>query len=227
MKIVLFGGTGMVGQGVLRECLLDPEIERVLSVARTTSGREDPKLSEHALPNLFDLSSIEQDLRGIDACLFCLGASAAGLNEAQYRRINYELPLSVANTLLDRNPALIFEYISGSGTDSTERGRTMWARVKGATENALLRMPFKAAYMLRPGLIQPLHGIVSKTTLYRAIYAVIGVFFPLLRALFPKSVLTTEGLGRAMIEIAKRGASKSILEPADINAILTAKPVPN
>jgi hypothetical protein len=138
------------------------------------------------------------------------------MSEESYRRISYDLTLSVAGTLLQRNPHLVFEYVSGAGTDSTERGRTMWARVKGATENALLRLPFKAAYMLRPGLIQPLHGIVSKTGWYRAFYAVFGVLFPIFKVLFPHSLLTTEELGRAMLEIAKRGASKPILEARDI-----------
>ena len=227
MKIVLFGASGMVGQGVLRECLLDRDVEQVLSVARSSVGPMDPKLRECVVQNLVDLSSIEADLFGYDACLFCMGASAAGLSEAEYRRINYELPLSVAGALLERNPTLIFEYVSGAGTDSTERGRSMWARVKGATENALLRMPFKAAYMLRPGLIQPLHGIVSKTAWYRIFYAIIGVLFPLLKALFPKSVLSTEDLGRAMLHIAKHGAPKSILEARDIALLVPPKPAPS
>jgi uncharacterized protein YbjT (DUF2867 family) len=224
MKIVLFGATGMVGQGALRECLLDREVEQVLSVGRSSAGQVDPKLRECVVQNLVDLSGVEQELSGYDACLFCMGGSATGLNEAEYRRINYELPLSVANALLQQNPALTFQYVSGAGTDSTERGRAMWARVKGATENALLRMPFKAAYMLRPGLIQPLHGIVSKTALYRYLYSITGVLFPLLKALFPKSILTTEDLGRAMLQIAKHGAPKSILEASDINALVPPKP---
>ncbi|HEY5374949.1 MAG TPA: hypothetical protein VIK01_14805 [Polyangiaceae bacterium] len=224
MKIVLFGATGMVGQGVLRECLLDREVEQVLSVARSSVGQLDPKLRECVVPNLSDLTNVEPELVGYDACLFCMGASAAGLSEEEYRRINHDLPLSVANTLLQQNPAIRFQYVSGAGTDSSERGRVMWARVKGATENALLRMPFKAAYMLRPGLIQPLHGIVSKTKLYRIIYAVIGVLFPALKVLFPKSLLTTEDLGRAMLEIAKHGAPKPVLEASDINALLPPTP---
>jgi uncharacterized protein YbjT (DUF2867 family) len=215
MKIVLCGATGMVGQGALRECLLDPEVERVLCIGRSATGQHNPKLRDLVLPNLQDLSSIEPELNGIDACFFCLGVSAAGMNEESYRRITYELTLSVANALLVSNPGLTFLYVSGSGTDSTERGRVMWARVKGATENALLRLPFKGAYMLRPGMIQPLHGIVSKTRWYRLFYAAFGALLPALKALFPKSVMTTEDLGRAMIEIAKRGAPKPILEACD------------
>jgi uncharacterized protein YbjT (DUF2867 family) len=223
MKVVLFGATGMVGQGLLRECLLDPEVEQVLCIGRGPTRQQNPKLRDLVVQNLPDLSSVESELHGIDACLFCLGVSAAGMNEESYRRVTYDLTLSVASTLLEHNPNLTFLYVSGEGTDSTERGRAMWARVKGATENALLRLPFKGAYMFRPGLIQPLHGIVSKTRSYRVFYALFGWLFPLFKALFPRSVTTTEDLGRAMLEVAKRGASKPILEPRDITVI---KPLP-
>jgi uncharacterized protein YbjT (DUF2867 family) len=219
MKIALFGASGMVGQGVLRECLLDPEVASVLCIGRSPTGQQNPKLQELTVPHLPDLTAVERELSGIDACLFCLGVSAAGMNEESYRRITYDLTLGVASTLLEHSPALTFQYISGAGTDSTERGRTMWARVKGATENALLRLPFKGAYMLRPGLIQPVHGVVSKTAWYRAFYAVFGLLFPIMKALFPKSVMTTEDLGQAMLEIAKRGAVKPILEASDIIAL--------
>jgi uncharacterized protein YbjT (DUF2867 family) len=224
MKLVLFGATGMVGQGVLRECLLDADVERVVCVGRNATGQRHPKLQDLVVPNLQDLSGIERELNGIDACLFCLGVSAAGMNEESYRRITYELTLGVASTLLEHNPSLKFLYVSGSGTNSTERGGAMWARVKGATENALLRLPLKGAYMFRPGLIQPLHGIVSKTRFYRVFYAVFGLLLPLFKALFPRSVLTTEDLGRAMLEVAKHGASKPILEARDITAL---KPAPS
>jgi uncharacterized protein YbjT (DUF2867 family) len=224
MKLVLLGATGMVGQGVLRECLLDAEVLRVLCVGRSATGQQHPKLVDLVVPSLPNLSSIESELSGVDACLFCLGVSAAGMNEESYRRVTYDLTLGVANALLDRNPGLTFLYVSGAGTDSTERGRSMWARVKGATENALLRLPLKGAYMFRPGLIQPLDGIVSKTRWYRVFYALSGLLFPLLKALFPRSLLTTEDLGRAMLEVAKRGASKPILEARDIKAISPLSP---
>jgi uncharacterized protein YbjT (DUF2867 family) len=224
MKLVLLGATGMVGQGVLRECLLDAGVARVLCVGRSATGQQHPKLVDWVVPSLPDLSSIESELSGVDACLFCLGVSAAGMNEESYRRVTYDLTLGVANALLDRNPGLTFLYVSGAGTDSTERGRSMWARVKGATENALLRLPLKGAYMFRPGLIQPLHGIVSRTRWYRVFYALFGLLFPLLKALFPRSLLTTEDLGRAMLEVAKRGASKPILEARDIKAISPLSP---
>ncbi len=223
MKVILFGATGMVGQGVLRECLLDRDVESVLAVGRSKSGKQHEKLQQRGLRDLADLSPIAADLPGQDACFFCLGVSAAGMTEADYRRITYDLTMSVARTLAASSPAMTFIYVSGTGTDSTARGRSMWARVKGETENALLELPFKASYMFRPGFIQPLHGIVSKTKLYRAIYAVLGPLYPLLNALLPNYVTTTECVGRAMIEVAKRGASKKLLENRDINALGAAE----
>jgi uncharacterized protein YbjT (DUF2867 family) len=160
MRVILFGTTGMVGQGVLRECLLDPRVEKVLSIGRSKSGERHPKLEE---ADISDFDSL--DLSAYDACFFCLGVSSAGMSEEDYRRVTYDLTLDVAKKIA--TPRMTFIYVSGAGTDSTERGRTMWARVKGATENALLKLPFKAAYMFRPGVIQPLHGISSRTTSYR------------------------------------------------------------
>jgi len=155
-------------------------------------------------------------LRGYDACFFCLGVSSAGMAEADYRRLTYDLTMAAAETLAKLNPDMTFIYVSGMGTDSTEQGRSMWARVKGATENALLRLPFAAAYMFRPGVIQPMHGEKSKTRLYRVMYVLTGFVIPLLRV-FPKYVTTTERIGRAMIEVAKHGAPKKLLETQDIN----------
>jgi uncharacterized protein YbjT (DUF2867 family) len=219
VKLILLGATGMVGQGVLRECLLDPEVKTVLVVGRTATGQQHEKLQEIVLNDLFDLSPIEGRLSGYDACFFCLGASAAGMKEEAYRRVTYDLTISVARPLAEFNPAMTFIYVSGAGTDSTERGRMMWARVKGKTENALFEMPFKAVYMFRPGYIQPLHGIRTKTKWYRAIYAVMGHLYPIWKLLFPKYVTTTECLGRAMLKVAQRGASKSVLENQDINSV--------
>lgn len=216
MKVILFGATGMVGQGVLRECLLDNEVEKVLAIGRATTGQSHEKLREIAHSDLFDLSPLRGELAGYDACFFCLGVSAAGMSEADYRRITYDLTLSVARTLVELNPAMTFLYVSGAGTDSSEKGRSMWARVKGATENALLKLPFKGNYMLRPGFIRPLHGITSKTRLYRVAYAIAWPFTPLLNAL-PGMATTTEKLGKAMIEIAKRGAPHQVLEMRDLN----------
>lgn len=222
MKVILFGATGMVGQGVLRECALDPEVDRVLVVGRSASGTQQAKVEEIVHPDLFDLTAIADRLTGYDACLFCLGVSAAGMKERDYERVTYDLTLWVASTLAGLNPAMTFVYVSGAGTDSTERGRMMWARVKGKTENALLRIPFKAAYMFRPGYIQPLHGIRAKTGWYNALYAIMAPLYPLWKALFPNAVTTTEQLGRAMIQVAKQGNPKRVLESRDINSISTS-----
>jgi len=219
MNVVLFGASGMVGQGVLRECLLDPGVGRVLLIGRSAIDLQHPKLRQLVGPDLFDYSDVESDLAGYDACFFCLGVSAAGLSEDDYRCVNYDLPLAAAAALVKVNPGMTFIYVSGTGTDSTERGRTMWARVKGATENALLRMPFKAAYMFRPGFIQPMHGETSKTRLYRVFYVIAHPLMPVLRQFFPKYVTTTEQIGRAMIKVARGGALKAILETEDINAL--------
>ncbi|MGZ8829741.1 MAG: epimerase [Thermoanaerobaculia bacterium] len=219
MNVVLFGATGMVGQGVLRECLLDPHVERVLSIGRSATGQHHAKLREIVRPDLFDLSTLESELVGFDACFFCLGVSSAGMAEEGYRRVTYDLTMTAARTLSRLNPQMTFVYVSGAGTDSTGRGRTMWARVKGQTENDLLRLPFRAAYMFRPAGIQPLHGVTSRTMLYRIFYAFTRPLFPLLKALFPRFVTTTERVGRAMIEVARHGPSKAILETDDINRI--------
>jgi uncharacterized protein YbjT (DUF2867 family) len=218
MQVVLFGASGMVGQGVLRECLLDPDVTTVLSIVRSSTGQQHPKLREIVHMDFLDFSSVESELTGFDACFFCLGVSSAGMSEENYRRITYDITLAAAQTLVKLNSNMIITYVSGAGTDSSEHGRVMWARVKGQTENALLRLPFKAAYMFRPALIVPLHGIKSKTKLYRVFYAVLGPLLPLLRA-FPKYVTTTEKLGRAMLIVAKRGAPKPILESSDINKL--------
>ena len=222
MKVILLGATGMVGQGVLRECLLDPEVERVLVIGRNATGQKHEKLHEIVLSDLVDLSAIEGRLSGYDACFFCLGVSAVGMKEESYRRVTYDLTISVARIMSRLNPGMTFIYVSGANTDSTERGRMMWARVKGQTENSLLQMPFKAAYMFRPGYIQPLHGIRTKTRWYGVIYAMMGPLYPVWKLLFPKYVTTTECLGRAMLNVAKRGAPKSVLENQDINNICRA-----
>ena len=218
MRILLFGATGMIGQGVLRECLHDPEVREVLVVGRASTGQRHAKLREHVLPDVADLAAIESELVGVDACLFCLGVSAAGMSEARYTQLTHDLTLAVARTLLGIAPAMTFAYVSGQGTDASERGRVMWARVKGRTENDLLRAGFAHAYMFRPGVIQPLHGIRSRTSLYRVLYAVLGPLVPLLRRVAPSAVTTTEQLGRAMLAVAKRGHPRPILEMRDIVA---------
>jgi uncharacterized protein YbjT (DUF2867 family) len=219
MKVILFGATGMVGQGVLRECLLDPQIEAVLTVGRKATGQSHAKLRELVHGDFTNFSAVEGELTGYDACFFCLGVSSAGMKEDAYRHITYDFALAAATLLVKQNPGMTFIYVSGTSTDSSEKGRSMWARVKGATENALLRLPFKAAYMFRPGIIQPLHGIKSKTPLYRAAYLVMAPLFPLVRAVMPRYLITTEQVGRAMLVVAKRGAEKKVLENPDIAAL--------
>jgi uncharacterized protein YbjT (DUF2867 family) len=219
VKVVLFGATGMVGQGVLRECLLDPDVETVLAIVRSSSLPQHDKLREIVQHDLSDLSAIEARLSGYDACFFCLGVSSVGMNEEAYRRLTYDLTVSVARTLGKLNPTMTFIYVSGAGTDSTERGRIMWARVKGRTENALLQMGFKAAYLFRPAYIQPLHGVRTKTAWYGAAYALMKPVYPLLKMLFPNYVTTTECVGRAMLSASKRGFPKPVLENRDINVV--------
>jgi uncharacterized protein YbjT (DUF2867 family) len=218
MRVLLFGATGMVGQGVLRECLLDPEVESVVALSRSPTGQRHLKLQELLHQDFLDFSPIEDQLSGFDACFFCLGVSSAGMSEQDYQRVTYGFTLAAARVLAQLNPDMTFIYVSGTGTDSTERGRSMWARVKGKTENELLRLPFHAAYMFRPGLIVPLHGIQSKTRLYRVFYVLLAPLLPLL-ARFPKYVTTTEQIGLAMLKVSKQGWPKRVLETADINAV--------
>ncbi|MEO8038435.1 MAG: epimerase [Betaproteobacteria bacterium] len=223
MNVIVFGATGMVGAGVLKECLEDPRVDSVLVVGRTTCGVAHPKLREHIRTDFFDYTDARSEFEGRDACFFCLGVSALGMSEAQYHRLTYELTLAAAKVLAELDPVLTFCYVSGTGTDSTESGRAMWARVKGRTENALLRLPFRA-YMFRPGYIQPLKGIRSKTRLYQFVYDVFGPLYPLLKRAFPDRLTTTQNMGQAMIQVAADGYPRQILETADIN-ILAARAV--
>ena len=220
MKVLVFGATGMVGQGVLRECLLDPAVEQVQTVGRSATGIHDPKLREIVHRDLSDYAEIEGQFSGFDACFFALGVSSAGMKADDYERITYGITVAAADTLCRVNPQMRFFYVSGAGTDSTEDGRSMWARVKGKTENALLRLPFAAAYMFRPGLIVPMHGERPKAAVYQAIYSILKPLLFLLRRIFPNHVLTTEEIGQAMLIVARRGYPKHILEIRDIRAAL-------
>jgi len=222
MKIILFGATGMVGQGALRECLLDETVSEVVTVGRTATGQSHPKLKDRVAKDLFDLSALDADLRGADACLFCLGVTSAGMTESAYTRITHDLTLAVAGHLAQLEPGMVFIYISGAGADASERGRIMWARVRGRTENDLRRLPLRRVYVFRPSFIQPLHGIRSRTGWYQLLYAVFRPLAPLVRTLFPGAILTTESLGRAMLLAARQGAPKEVLEARDLNALVDA-----
>jgi uncharacterized protein YbjT (DUF2867 family) len=219
MKVILFGATGMVGQGVLRECLLDPGVERVLSVGRSATRQAHPKLVQHVHTDFTDFSADETQLAGYDACFFCLGVSSAGMKEADYRRVTNDYALAAARTLAKVSPGMTFIYVSGAGTDSSAKGSSMWARVKGETENAILDLPFRSAYMFRPAFIQPLHGITSRTTLYRVLYSFIRPLVPVIKALSPKWVTTTEQVGIAMLSVARKGFPTRVLENWEIDGI--------
>jgi uncharacterized protein YbjT (DUF2867 family) len=219
MNILIFGATGMVGQGAVRESLLAADVALVQTVGRSATGQQHTKLRELVHRDMLDYAAIESQLQNFDACFFCLGVSSSGMNEADYTRLTYDLTLAAAQTLVRLNPRMTFIYVSGAGTDSSEQGRSMWARVKGRTENALLRLPFKAVYLFRPGAIQPLHGIRSKTPSYQLVYTLTRPLLPLLRALLPNMILTTESVGRAMLAAARHGAPKPVLESGDIRAL--------
>ena len=219
MKIILLGATGMVGQGVLRECQLDPGVESVLAVGRSPTGQRHAKLREIVHGNFLDYSAIESQLAGFDACFFCLGVSSVGMDEERYRHLTYDITMAAATTLAKLNPDMVFTYVTGRSTDSTERGSQMWARVKGKTENDLLKLPFRAAYMFRPAGIQPLHGVRSKTGWVQAIYVVAAPLLSYLNRVAPKYMTTSEQLGRAMIKVARDGYPKPVLESEDINAV--------
>jgi len=219
MRVLLFGGTGMVGRGVLLECLRDHAVQQVVTIGRKATEVRDPKVRDVVHRDLLNYSGMEDVLAGFDACFFCLGVSSNGMKEVDYERITYGFTLAAAEALARVTPQISFVYVSGSGTDSTEKGRTMWARVKGKTENALLRLPL-SAYMFRPGFIEPLDGIESRTPLYRFFYRVTGPAFPLMRRMLPNQVLSTREIGHAMLAVARHGYAKRILEPRDIRRVV-------
>ncbi|HEY0295463.1 MAG TPA: NmrA family NAD(P)-binding protein [Bordetella sp.] len=220
MKILIYGATGMVGQGVLRECLDAPDVASVVAIGRTPLGMRHPKLQEIVRPDLYRYDGLETQLSGFDACFFCLGTSSAGKSEAVYTRITYDLTMAAASLLARLNPDMVFTYVSGASTDSSEQGRAMWARVKGRTENALLKLPFKAAYMFRPGLIRATDGSVSKTPAYRFLYGLLAWLIPLLHRAFPNQVVSTREIGKVMLSLARAPAGKPIYEIRDIRAAL-------
>jgi len=216
IKAIITGATGMVGEGVLHECLMNPEVESVLAINRKPCGVRHSKLKEIILKDFADLSSIEDQLSGYNACYFCAGVSSVGKKEEEYKRITYDLTINLANTLVKINGEhsrnIVFTYVSGVGTDSTEKGKIMWARIKGKTENDLLKLPFRDAYMFRPGYIQPVKGLKNTYKIYK----VLAPFYPLFRVMFPKYVVSLEEIGKAMINVALKGYEKKLLECNDI-----------
>lgn len=219
LKVVITGATGMVGKGVLFECLDNDNVDSVLLINRRSIEMEHDKLKEIVHKDFYDLSSIEDQLKGYDACFFCLGVSAYRMSEEDYTKITYDLTLHFANTLLKLNPEMTFCYVSGQGTDSTEKSRMMWANVKGKTENAILALPFKKAYMFRPGFIQPMKGIKSSTKMYNTMYTLIKPFMPVLKLFFPKSITNTDRVGKAIINSVAIGYNKTHLDNKAINQL--------
>jgi uncharacterized protein YbjT (DUF2867 family) len=212
LKVIITGVTGMVGEGVLHECIHHPSVESILIVGRRASGITNPKVKELLVKDFFSLDEIKPDLQGYNACFFCLGVSAVGMKEADYERMTYQLTMHFATLLSTLNQGMTFSYISGSGTDSSEKGRQMWARVKGKTENHLAALPFKAVYLFRPGYMQPTAGLKNSLKYYRYI----GWMYPALRFLFPGFVTTLKELGLAMIEASFAGYDRKIIEVKDI-----------
>ena len=213
MKVIVTGATGMVGEGVMLECLAHPAVDRVLSVSRRPSGHVHPKLEECLVADFRELGAVEPRLSGYDACFYCAGVSSVGMSEAAYAAIAHDTPLAFASTLAGLNPSMVLVHITGAATDSSEQGRVMWARVKGKAENALSRLPFHAVYHFRPGLMKPVAGQKNLKRLYRTLL----VFYPLMRLVFP--ALTLEEVARAMLRCVQSGAPKPVLEVADIKAL--------
>jgi len=217
MRVIIFGATGMIGQGILKECLADSRVQQILVVGRSTCGVTNDRLSEVLMPDLFDIEAEAAQLDGYDACFFCLGVSASLMDEARFRRLTQELTVHVATLLSRLNPDLVFTYISGQGTDASSK--RMWARVKGETEQALLELPLRDAYMFRIGYVQPLDGIKSKTRGTRIMYALLGPLRPVLRLVFRQTLTTTRDVGRAMLAVVDAGYATRFLSNEDINAL--------
>jgi uncharacterized protein YbjT (DUF2867 family) len=211
-KVIIFGATGMVGEGVLHESLLHADVESVLVVGRRSCQVSHPKLKEVIHSDMQNLTPVEQQLKGYDACYFCLGVSSIGKNESEYTRLTYDLTMNAATILSKLNPGMIFCYISGTGTDSTEKGRVMWARVKGKTENDLMKLPFKSVFAFRPGFIKPTRGLKNAFTLAK----VIGLFYPALRIVFGSYICSLRDLGLAMIQVTTAGYTTKVIENVDI-----------
>lgn len=216
MNVIITGATGMVGKGVLLECLDHPEVKTVLSISRRSLGMNHPKLKELLHADFSEFKTVAEQLAGYDACYACMGVSAAGLNETDYTKYTYTYTLALARVLVEINPAMTFTYVSGEGTDSSEKGRQMWARVKGKTENDLLKLGFMQAFAFRPGAIIPLRGIMPSSKMYRTLITYLKWLLILLKKIAPNAVVNTTQLGLAMINITKRGYNASVIRPRDI-----------
>ena len=218
IRAIITGSTGMVGEGVLHECLLSPEVDHVLVINRKACGVSHPKLTEIIHSDFFNLSAIESKLQNYNACFFCLGVSSVGMKEGEYTKLTYTLTMHVATTLAKLNPDMTFCYVSGASTDSTEKGKMMWARVKGRTENDLMKLSFKKAYMFRPGYMHPTKGLKNVNKYYKYI----SWMYPVLRIILPNGVSTLKELGQAMINTLNKGYVKNILEVKDIVTLAKA-----
>jgi nucleoside-diphosphate-sugar epimerase len=216
MKVIVTGASGMVGKGVLLECLEDEGISEVLSIGRRSLDIENPKLKELIHKDFSEFDSVASELKGYDACYACMGVSSAGMNEEKYTQLTYDYTLALAKMLLQLNEQMVFTYVSGQGTDSSEKGRSMWTRVKGKTENDLLALGFRDAYMFRPGAIIPKKGVVPSSKLYARMIRLLAWLIKLAKKLAPKSIVDTVQVGRAMINVTRDGYKKKILEPLDI-----------
>ena len=223
MKVLIFGATGMVGQGVLRECLQADDVELVQTVGRTPTGQQHPNLREMVHAEMWHYDGVDEQLSGFDACFFCIGVTSSGMSEKKYTHLTYDMTLAVAEKLAPLNPTMVFVYVSGAGADSSGTSRTMWERVRGNTENALLKLPFRGVYIFRPGMIEPMDGIKSKTAAYRVFYSLTKPLLPLLRKALPALVLSTRQVGQAMLTVVRHGAPKRVLESADISALVRAR----
>lgn len=219
MRVLLLGASGMIGQGVLRECLAAPDVTEVVSIVRAPLP-EAPKHTQLVRSDLTSLVDLEPTLTGLDACFYCLGVASGGMSEADYRRVTYDYALAVAQSLFRASPKATFCFVSGASTDATSS--TMWARVKGETENALKAVGFPHVFLFRPGYIQPMDGIVSKTTSYRMMYAVMSPLYPVWKRLMPKLVTSTREIGRAMLHVTRSGWADQVLDSPAINAAAAA-----
>jgi len=215
IKVIITGVTGMVGEGVLHECVNSPDVESICVLTRRSLQYHNDKIKEIVVEDFNNLASVEEELKGYDACFFCAGVSSLGMKESEYSKITYDITLNVANVLLSLNSEMTFNYVSGAATDSSEKGRTMWARVKGKTENDLMKLPFKSSYMFRPGYIQPIKGLKNANKFYK----IFAPFYPLWKILFPRFVCTLEDVGKSMIKSVTLGYQKQILECSDITAL--------